>query len=111
MVNQVPGVWCFKPWCLCFICSHVWIFLRLARLLGRWVSLKCVNETFRMESQPVLLRQRDAWNLNTAIDNHDRGIAAETSIGRLFIAGVLPGLLLVSLFMAWSIFATWRQGE
>ena len=38
------------------------------------------------------------------------GIATETSIGRLFIAGVLPGLLLVSLFMAWSIFATWRQG-
>ena len=31
------------------------------------------------------------------------GIATETSIGRLFIAGVLPGLLLVSLFMAWSI--------
>ena len=38
------------------------------------------------------------------------GIATETSIGRLFIAGVLPGLLLVGLFMAWSIFATWRQG-
>jgi len=37
------------------------------------------------------------------------GIATETSIGRLFLAGVLPGLLLVSLFMAWSIFDTWRQ--
>jgi tripartite ATP-independent transporter DctM subunit len=38
------------------------------------------------------------------------GIATETSIGRLFLAGVLPGLLLVALFMAWSIFSTWRQG-
>jgi tripartite ATP-independent transporter DctM subunit len=38
------------------------------------------------------------------------GIATETSIGRLFLAGVLPGLLLVSLFMAWSIYSTWRQG-
>ena len=28
------------------------------------------------------------------------GIATETSIGRLFLAGVLPGLLLVGLFMA-----------
>ena len=39
------------------------------------------------------------------------GIATETSIGRLFLAGVVPGLLLVSLFMAWSIFATWRSGD
>jgi tripartite ATP-independent transporter DctM subunit len=39
------------------------------------------------------------------------GIATETSIGRLFLAGVFPGLLLVGLFMAWSIFATWRAGE
>lgn len=38
------------------------------------------------------------------------GIATETSIGRLFLAGVLPGLLLVGLFMAWSIYSTWRQG-
>jgi len=37
------------------------------------------------------------------------GIATETSIGRLFLAGVLPGLLLVALFMAWSIWSTWRQ--
>ena len=37
------------------------------------------------------------------------GISTETSIGRLFLAGVLPGLLLVSLFMAWAIFDTWRQ--
>ncbi|MEH6455882.1 MAG: TRAP transporter large permease [Cocleimonas sp.] len=38
------------------------------------------------------------------------GIATETSIGRLFLAGVMPGLLLVSLFMAWSIYATWKSG-
>ncbi len=33
------------------------------------------------------------------------GISTETSIGRLFLAGVLPGLLLVSLFMIWSIYS------
>ena len=38
------------------------------------------------------------------------GIATETSIGRLFLAGVVPGLLLVALFMAWSIFDTARSG-
>lgn len=38
------------------------------------------------------------------------GIATETSIGRLFIAGLLPGLMLTCLFMAWSIFAAWRGG-
>lgn len=38
------------------------------------------------------------------------GIATETSIGRLFLAGVLPGFLLVGLFMAWSIYSTWKQG-
>ena len=37
------------------------------------------------------------------------GIATETSIGRLFLAGVIPGLLLVGLFMAWSIWSTWRE--
>lgn len=39
------------------------------------------------------------------------GIATETSIGRLFLAGVMPGLLLVALFMAWSIYSTWRSGN
>ncbi|WP_375596085.1 TRAP transporter large permease [Algihabitans albus] len=38
------------------------------------------------------------------------GIATETSIGRLFLAGALPGLMLVGLFMAWSIYDTWRKG-
>jgi tripartite ATP-independent transporter DctM subunit len=38
------------------------------------------------------------------------GIATETSIGRLFVAGVLPGLMLTGLFMLWSIFAIWRSG-
>lgn len=39
------------------------------------------------------------------------GISTETSIGRLFLAGVMPGLLLVALFMAWSIYSTWKQGS
>lgn len=39
------------------------------------------------------------------------GIATETSIGRLFLAGVVPGLLLVTLFMAWSIYDTWRKAD
>ena len=39
------------------------------------------------------------------------GIATETSIGRLFLAGVFPGLMLVALFMAWSLYATWRSGD
>ncbi|WP_366555921.1 TRAP transporter large permease [Aquibaculum sediminis] len=37
------------------------------------------------------------------------GIATETSIGRLFLAGVIPGMLLVGLFMAWSVWSTWRK--
>jgi len=39
------------------------------------------------------------------------GIATETSIGKLFLAGVFPGILLVGLFMAWSVFSTWRSGN
>ena len=39
------------------------------------------------------------------------GIATETSIGRLFLAGVVPGLLLVALFMSWSIYDTWKNGS
>lgn len=38
------------------------------------------------------------------------GIASETSIGRLFLAGVLPGLLLTGLFMAWALFLSWKRG-
>ncbi len=38
------------------------------------------------------------------------GIATETSIGRLFLAGVFPGLLLMTLFMSWSLYTAWRQG-
>jgi C4-dicarboxylate transporter, DctM subunit len=38
------------------------------------------------------------------------GIATETSIGRLFIAGVMPGIMLTALFMLWSVFAIWRSG-
>ncbi len=39
------------------------------------------------------------------------GIATETSIGRLFLAGVVPGLMMVALFMAWSLYATWASGN
>jgi len=38
------------------------------------------------------------------------GISTETSIGRLFLAGLMPGLLLTTLFMAWALFAAWRGG-
>ncbi len=38
------------------------------------------------------------------------GIATESSIGRLFLAGLLPGLLLTALFIAWGIFASARGG-
>jgi C4-dicarboxylate transporter DctM subunit len=38
------------------------------------------------------------------------GIATESSIGRLFAAGLLPGLMLTALFIAWGIFASWRSG-
>jgi C4-dicarboxylate transporter, DctM subunit len=38
------------------------------------------------------------------------GIATETSIGRLFIAGVMPGLMLTTLFMLWTLYKIWRSG-
>ena len=38
------------------------------------------------------------------------GIATETSIGRLFIAGILPGLMLTGLFMAWTLLACRMKG-
>lgn len=38
------------------------------------------------------------------------GIATETSIGRLFLAGILPGIMLTALFMAWGLFYAARQG-
>jgi len=38
------------------------------------------------------------------------GIATETSIGRLFLAGVLPGLMLTAMFMLWTVFyIRWRS--
>ncbi|CAN5657961.1 TRAP transporter large permease [soil metagenome] len=37
------------------------------------------------------------------------GISTETSIGRLFLAGLLPGLMLTALFMAWSLLSTWMS--
>ena len=38
------------------------------------------------------------------------GIATETSIGRLFLAGVVPGLMLTGLFILWTLFIIWRRG-
>lgn len=39
------------------------------------------------------------------------GIATESSIGRLFLAGVAPGLLLTVMFMLWTWFAVRRSGH
>jgi len=39
------------------------------------------------------------------------GIATGTSIGRLFIAGLLPGALLTALFIAWAVYFSWRKTE
>ena len=38
------------------------------------------------------------------------GIATETSIGRLFLAGVLPRVMLTALFMLWTLFIIWKRG-
>ena len=38
------------------------------------------------------------------------GIATETSIGRLFLAGVLPGLMLTAMFMGWAMIDARRKG-
>ena len=38
------------------------------------------------------------------------GIASETSIGRLFLAGILPGVMLTGLFIVWAMFISWRRG-
>jgi tripartite ATP-independent transporter DctM subunit len=38
------------------------------------------------------------------------GIATETSIGRLFLAGVFPGLMLTGLFILWTLFIIWKRG-
>jgi C4-dicarboxylate transporter, DctM subunit len=38
------------------------------------------------------------------------GIATETSIGRLFLAGVVPGIMLTGFFMLWTLFIIWKRG-
>lgn len=38
------------------------------------------------------------------------GISTETSIGRLFLAGLVPGIMLTVMFMAWALFDCWRKG-
>lgn len=37
------------------------------------------------------------------------GALTDTSIGRLFMAGVLPGLMMAAIFMAWILFAALRN--
>ena len=39
------------------------------------------------------------------------GISTETSIGQLFMAGILPGIMLTGLFMMWAIFKTWKTNK
>ncbi len=38
------------------------------------------------------------------------GISTETSIGRLFLAGVVPGLMLTAMFMVWAVIDAKRKG-
>ena len=38
------------------------------------------------------------------------GIATETSIGRLFMAGVFPGIMLTGMFMIWALIDCRRKG-
>lgn len=39
------------------------------------------------------------------------GVAAELSIARLFVAGVLPGLMMIGLFMAYVAIWSWRNPD
>jgi tripartite ATP-independent transporter DctM subunit len=38
------------------------------------------------------------------------GVATETSIGRLFLAGVLPGIMLTVMFIGWTLYVARRHG-
>lgn len=38
------------------------------------------------------------------------GIATETSIGKLFIAGIIPGIMLAGMFMIWTLIACSASG-
>jgi len=38
------------------------------------------------------------------------GISTETSIGRLFMAGVIPGIMLTAMFMVWAVIDAKRKG-
>jgi C4-dicarboxylate transporter DctM subunit len=39
------------------------------------------------------------------------GVISDTSIGQLFMAGVVPGLLIAAIFATWCIFIAWRTGQ
>ncbi len=38
------------------------------------------------------------------------GISTGTSIGRLFVAGIVPGIMLTAMFMAWSLYYAGSKG-
>jgi C4-dicarboxylate transporter DctM subunit len=38
-------------------------------------------------------------------------VISDTSIGQLFMAGVVPGLLIAAIFAIWCIFVAWRTGQ
>ncbi|MGP3667301.1 MAG: TRAP transporter large permease [Candidatus Bathyarchaeota archaeon] len=39
------------------------------------------------------------------------GISTQTSIGKLFIAGIIPGLLLTGLFAIWTVFCQYSESK
>jgi hypothetical protein len=58
-------------------------------------------------------RRRHAGPADPAVDHHDRlRRAADVSIAKLFIAGVLPGLLLALLFSGYlAVWALLNPGQ
>lgn len=38
------------------------------------------------------------------------GAIAEESVGKLFVAGVVPGIVMAALIAGWAMFASWRAG-
>ncbi|MGE0151264.1 MAG: TRAP transporter large permease [Reyranellaceae bacterium] len=39
------------------------------------------------------------------------GVISDTSIGQLFMAGVVPGLVIAAIFALWCVFVAWRTGQ
>jgi hypothetical protein len=71
------------------------------------------SERTRQEQRQIWLVCDDATRQPRkalSVTSIPSGIATETSIGRLFIAGVMPGLVLTGMFIIWTVFAIWRKG-